>query len=144
MPLSPSAGWVAAVLAASALAWSVPASAATPPKKDETMVREIAIVVNGDELSRDPAPRIVGGRLVVPVVRIFSALGISVARNGNEVVASAPSGRIVLHVGSSRAAIDSRSVAMDIPAQEIPGATYVSLRFLPDPLGPPVSYDAKD
>jgi hypothetical protein len=143
MPLTPSLRCLAAVLVASALAWSVPASAAAPPKKDETLVREIAIVVNGDELPRDPAPRIVGGRLVVPVVRIFSALGISVARNGNEVVASAPSGHIVLHVGSSRATIDSRQVAMDMPAQEIAGATYVSLRFVADSLGAQVSYDSK-
>jgi copper amine oxidase-like protein len=134
---------LAALLAACALAWSVPASAAAPARKDETPVREIAIVVNGDELPRDPAPRIVGGRLVVPVVRIYSALGINVARDGDTLIASAPSRRIVLHVGSSRAMIDARPVGMDSPAQEINGATYVSLRFVADSLGAQVSYDAK-
>jgi hypothetical protein len=143
MSLIPSARCFAVVLAASALAWSVPASAAAPPKKDETLVRVIAIVVNGDELPRDPAPRIVSGRLMVPVVRIYSALGINVARNGGEVVASAPSRRIVLHVGSSRATVDSRSVVMDAQAQEIGGATYVPLRFVADSLGAQVSYDSK-
>jgi len=73
---------IAAALASCALAWAGPASAAPAPAKDETPVREIAIVVNGEELPSDPAPRIVGGRLLVPIVRIYSALGIPVAREG--------------------------------------------------------------
>ena len=134
---------VAAAFVATVLGWTVPATAAAPPKKDDTLVREIAIVVNGEELSRDPAPRVVGGRLMVPVVRIYSALGIGIARAGDELVASAPSRRIVLHVGSSRATIDARIVAMDAPAQEIGGATYVPLRFVADSLGAQVAYDPK-
>jgi len=134
---------IAAALASCALAWAGPASAAPAPAKDETPVREIAIVVNGEELPSDPAPRIVGGRLLVPVVRIYSALGISVARDGAELIASAPSRRIVLHVGSNRAAIDTRTIVMDSPAIEIGGATYVSLRFVAESLGAQVSYDPK-
>ncbi|BDE06346.1 hypothetical protein WPS_16220 [Vulcanimicrobium alpinum] len=142
MLLIRSGRWYAALLAVCAAAWSVPASAA-PPKKDEAPVRAIAIVVNGEELSRDPAPRIVGGRLLVPVVRIYSALGIEVSRSGDDLIASAPAKRIALHRGSSRATIDNRVVMMDSPAVEIDDATYVSLRFVADSLGAQVAYDPK-
>ena len=134
---------IAAVLAFGAAGWCVPAGAAAPPHGDETPSREIAIVVNGEELPSDPAPRVVGGRLLVPVVRIYSALGISVAREGDQLVASAPSRRIVLHVGSRFALVDAHRIALDSPATEIGGATYVPLRFVADSLGAQVSYDAK-
>ncbi|HYW53602.1 MAG TPA: copper amine oxidase N-terminal domain-containing protein, partial [Dongiaceae bacterium] len=132
----------AALLAVCVAAWPAVAAAA-PPKPEEAPVRAIAILVNGEELARDPAPRARGDRVLVPVVRIYSALGISVARDGQRLVASAPSKRIVITVGSSRATVDNRTIVMDAPAVEIDGATYVPLRFVADSLGAQVSYDPK-
>ncbi|HTD32489.1 MAG TPA: copper amine oxidase N-terminal domain-containing protein [Candidatus Elarobacter sp.] len=134
---------LSAVFAAVVAAWAVPAYAAPPPPKDEAPVRAIAIVVNGEELARDPAPRASGYRVLVPVVRIYSALGIGVAREGKTLIASAPSKRITITVGSRRASVDNRVVLMDSPAAEIDGATYVPLRFVADSLGAQVSYDPK-
>jgi Copper amine oxidase N-terminal domain len=143
MPLIPFGRVMAAVLALCAAAWSVPASAAPPPRKDEAPARPIAIVVNGEELARDPAPRVTGYRVMVPIVRIYSALGINVARDGGTLVASAPSKRITVTVGSRRATVDTRTVMLDSPAVEIEGATYVPLRFVADSLGAQVTYDPK-
>jgi hypothetical protein len=134
---------VAALLAVCVAAWAVPASAAPPPRKDDVPVRAIAILVNGDELARDPAPRVVGDRVLVPVVRIYSALGINVARDGATLVASAPSKRIKITVGSRRATVDTRVILMDSPAIEIDGATYVPLRFVADSLGAQVAWFKK-
>jgi uncharacterized Zn-binding protein involved in type VI secretion len=131
---------------------SAPAFAATGPQPKPTpghltaVESAIAIAVNGDELPRDPAPRIVGkggGRLVVPVVKIYSALGIAVQRTGDEIVASAPGKRIVIHVGSARAEIDGQPVTMESPAIRIDGATYVPLRFVADSLGAQVTFNAQ-
>jgi hypothetical protein len=133
----------AAVAVLCAGAWLVPAWAAAPPKKDEAPARTITIVVNGEELARDPAPRIQANRVMVPVVRIYSALGIGISRQGNTIVASAPSKRIAITVGSSRATVDARTIVMDAPATEIDGATYVPLRFVADSLGAQASYDSK-
>ena len=86
---------LAAFALACALPWLIVAAApaATPPKAPSRQLHApIAIAVNGDELPRNPAPRIVGkggGRLVVPVVQIYSALGISVTRSGDAITASA-------------------------------------------------------
>ncbi|HEX3467197.1 MAG TPA: stalk domain-containing protein [Candidatus Elarobacter sp.] len=133
----------AAIAGLCGVVWLVPAWAAPPPKRDEAPARAITIVVNGEELARDPAPRIQADRVMVPVVRIYSALGIGISREGRTIVASAPAKRIAITVGSSRATVDARTIFMDAPATEIDGATYVPLRFVADSLGAQASYDAK-
>jgi len=144
MSLSRFGRHAAAALAVALAASCAPALAAPPtPKKDEVPVRVIAISVNGEDLAPDPAPRVQGARLLVPIVRIYSALGITVARSGNTLVASAPSRRITMRVGSRRATVDARPVELDSPVVEIDGATYVPLRFVADSLGAQVSYDPK-
>jgi hypothetical protein len=142
---------LAAALVACSIAAAVPVCAATGPQPRATPGRmtpiepTIAISVNGEELPRDPAPRVVGkggGRLVVPVVKIYSALGIAVQRNGDDIVASAPGKRIVIHVGSARAEIDDVPVMMEAPALRIDNATYVPLRFVAESLGAQVTFNA--
>lgn len=140
-----------ALVAGLLVACCTPAGANTPPahakpKADAAMeipTRTIAIAINGEDLATDPAPRIVGGRLLVPIVRIYGALGISVSRDGNEIVADAPRKTIKLRLGSATATIDNQTVQMDGPAVTIDNATYVPLRFVADSLGAAVSYDAK-
>ena len=137
---------VGAALAVCALACALPLLAvAAKPKTAPRVGPPIAIAVNGEELARDPSPRIVGkggGRLVVPVVRIYSALGIGVSRNGNAITASAPGKRIVLHIGSANATIDGVQIKMEAPAMTIDGATYVPLRFVAASLGAQATFNA--
>lgn len=135
--------WIAALLAVGTMSCLVPAIAATPPakKKTETPVRAIAITINGEDLSGDPAPRFVRYRLMVPVVRIYSALGIAVSRDGAAIVATAPSKTITLHIGSTRATVDNRIVTLESPAVEIDGATFVPLRFVGESLGAQVNFN---
>ncbi len=142
-----------AALTAGLLACALPAFAQTAkpkpvatPGKPTPLESSIAIAVNGDELPLDPSPRIVGkggGRLVVPVVRIYSALGIAVSRSGNAITASAPGKQIVLHIGSADATIDGRPVTMETPAMTIDGATYVPLRFVAESLGAQATFNPR-
>ena len=127
---------------------SPPAAAHPSPKprptpKTELPTRIIAIAINGEDIAADPAPRVVNGRLLVPIVRIYGALGITVSRDGDNIVAAAPRRTIALRLGSDIARIDNQTIRMDGPATEIDGATYVPLRFVADSLGAAVSYDAK-
>jgi hypothetical protein len=141
---------IAALLACDAPATAAPHAGRPQPRatpgRSTQVESTIAIAVNGEELPRDPAPRIVGkggATIVVPVVKIFSALGISVQRNGGDVVASAPGKRIVLHIGSAQAEVDNQPVTMEQPASTIDGATYVPLRFVADSLGAQVTFNAR-
>lgn len=135
-----------AMVAASLLMCAGPASAAAAKKPVPQQHAPIAIAVNGDELPRDPSPRVVGkggGRLVVPVVRIYGALGIAVSRNGDAITANAQGKRIVLHIGSADATIDGRPVTMEAPAMTIDGTTYVPLRFVATSLGASATFNAR-
>ncbi len=148
---------LAALVSSAMLAYGLPAAAAGPPAappkpaaptpkrpaRTELPTRVIAIAINGEDLATDPAPRVVNGRLLVPIVRIYGALGISVARDGDDIIAAAPRKKITLRLGSTQATIDNAPVQMDGPATEINGATYVPLRFVADSLGAQVTYDAK-
>jgi hypothetical protein len=142
---------VGAVLAAVVLVCGLPSpvfaakpTAAAAHHKPVRLQRSIAIAVNGEVLPPGASPRIVGkggGRLVVPVVRIYSALGIGVSRSGKAITASAPGKRIVLTIGSANATIDGRPVTMTVPAMTIDGATYVPLRFVAASLGAQATFN---
>ncbi len=138
--------WCLLLLLVPAWPAALPAVAAAAPAKPaatDMPTRSIAIVINGVALARDPAPRTVGGHLLVPVVRIYSALGIEASRDGASIVAVAPTKNIRITMGSSQASIDGRPVTMEAPATEIDGTTYVPLRFVAESLGANVQYDAK-
>lgn len=117
---------------------------ASPPPKLPPVASWIAIAVNGQVLPADPAPRIVGkggGRLMVPIVRIYAALGIAVSRSGAAITASAPGKTIVVRIGSAIATIDGQPVKMESPAMTIDGATYVPLRFVAEALGAQATFN---
>jgi hypothetical protein len=121
---------VAVAFTATAVQAAPPPPKPKPTANTELPTRTIAIAINGEDLAPEPAPRVVGGRLLVPIVRIYGALGISVSRDGDDIVAAAPRKTIRLHLGSNVAAIDNVRVQMDGPAIESDGATYVPLRFV--------------
>lgn len=136
----------AALLTACLFTCAAPAFAAKAAKPVLKPSRPIAIAVNGDELPLEPSPRVVGkggGRLVVPVVRIYNALGIAVSRNGNAITANAPGRQIVLRIGSADATIDGRTVRMEAPAVSIGDTTYVPLRFVATSLGAEATFNAR-
>ncbi len=128
----------AGVLAAHA-ALAAPRPSPTPAVERPT--RSIAIVVNGEQLSADDQPRIVSGRVLLPLRAVFAALGISISREGPTILARLPSGNIKLTVGSSEATVDGNPVGLDSPVTEYKDALYVPLRFLQSALGATVNYD---
>jgi ribosomal protein L21E len=131
---------IGAVVAAGFVAAAVPAPAAIP------LDHAIGIVVNGQELARDPAPRVVGkggGRIAVPLVKIMDALGIAVTRDGDDITADAFGKRIAVHIGSTHATIGTSQVTLAVPATEIDGSTYVPLRFVADAFGAQATFNAR-
>ena len=64
----------AALLLASTAASAQPRPRPTPATL-QPVDQAIEILVNGQTLARDPAPRIVNGRILVPIVKIYAALG---------------------------------------------------------------------
>lgn len=119
------------------------AFAAPKAKHTRFPERNIAIIVNGQRLAPHPGPRIVAGRVLVPIVRIFSALAISITHDRNMLVAEAPNETIRLARGSRRAYVGRRRIFLDVRPMEIDGTTYVPLNLLVDALGASASYDSR-
>jgi len=128
----------AAVLAAQA-AFAAPRPSPTPAVERPT--RSIAIVVNGEQLSGEEPPRVVSGRVLLPLRAVFAALGIAISRDGPAILARLPSGAIKLTVGSSEAIVNGNHIGLDWPVTEYKDALYVPLRFLNTALGATVNYD---
>lgn len=141
------AAWIVVCgLPPGAAAAPAPALARPSELKPFRLENPIAIAVNGDVLPTEPSPLIVGkggGRLVVPVVRIYSALGIGVKRVGNTLTASAPGKQIVLTIGNRFALVDGSPVRMSAPPMTIGDTTYVPLKFVAQSLGAQATFNAK-
>ncbi|MGB8204857.1 MAG: copper amine oxidase N-terminal domain-containing protein, partial [Candidatus Baltobacteraceae bacterium] len=109
----------------------------------ERPTRAVTIVVNGEPLATGTPPQVVGGRLLLPLRDVFSALGIAVDRDGDRISGQLPTGNITVVIGSARAYVDGKTLALDAPAVEIDGTAYVPLRLLTAALGAQVSYDQR-
>jgi uncharacterized Zn-binding protein involved in type VI secretion len=129
----------ATALAAGTASAAAPRPSPTPATERPT--RSIAIVVNGEPLSSDDQPRVVGGRVLLPLRAVFGALGIAISREGSTILARLPSGTITLTVGSSQANVNGKPIALDSPVTEYKNSLYVPLRFLNAALGATVNYD---
>ena len=106
--------------------------------------QRINVIVNGSPVTfAGMGPLQVQGRTLVPVRGVLEKLGAEVAwvPSTRSVIASTPSMDIQLHLGDNQATVNGKSVALDVPAQEINGHTMVPLRFLGEALGGTVKWD---
>ncbi|MTV48361.1 hypothetical protein GJ688_05115 [Heliobacillus mobilis] len=110
----------------------------------EYVAKPISVVFNGNLLNfDDQAPVMLNGRVMVPMRKIFEALGASVGWDGpTQTVAGIKKGKIVvLRIGVLKALVNDQQVSVDPPPQLINGRTYVPLRFVSESLGANVGWD---
>lgn len=113
---------------------------------------KIGIVLDGEELTADPAPRMVNGRVLVPLRVVAEGLhagaSYSPSGGGEVTVATAEGTEIVLKIGSKEAVKDTHReggrqvLKLDVPARIYNGYTYVPLRFVAEALGAKVDWQA--
>lgn len=101
------------------------------------------MVLNGQRLPVSPAPRIVGGHLLVPVRAIVEALGLPFAFDGKNVVTSVGAKSVTLSEGDPNAYVDGSPVALDAPPTEIHGTLFAPWRFFNDLLLAQSTFDRK-
>ncbi len=104
---------------------------------------EISIVINGQALSADPPPRMVEGRVLIPLRKVFSALGADVKYENKIITAKRGERVVVLSPNQPSATIDDKAVELDVPPLLFDSSTYVPLRFVAQALGDSVVYDGK-
>ncbi len=104
---------------------------------DYTKGKEIRVILEGNQLDFDVAPRIINGRVLVPMRKIFEAFGLSVTW---DVALRAARGKnatmdIIFPIGSTKVEINGAQFELDVPAQIVNGSTMLPLRFLSEYMG---------
>ena len=105
----------------------------------------ITVTLNGQYLEFEQAPVNIDGHVLVPMRKIFEAMGAKVLWDGpSKKVTGTLGGRTVeLTIDSSTAALNGTAVTLDAPARNINGYTMVPARFITESLGAKVTWQGE-
>jgi len=118
-----------------------------------TAAEDIAVLLNGEILEFDVPPQIIGDRTMVPMRKIFEALGAEVQWDGETQTIYATRGvtEIVLQIGNCEMMIDSNiftsstmsayAVTLDVPPLLVGDRTLVPVRAVAEGLDADVQWD---
>ena len=136
-----------------AAVWAQTTRVVTPPGST-TRVRVtpegdqvITVTVNDEPVTfaETSRPRMVGGRVLVPLRGVIERLGGNVLWEPEDRVVTgahpATKNQFRIRVGSDEALLNGRKMALDAPPRVVNGTTYVPLRFVSEALGARVRWD---
>jgi len=105
--------------------------------------RPITVYLNGTELYFDSEPIVKNQKTMVPVRKIFEALGSTVEWNGNTktVTASGNDKNLNMTIGSNIAYVNGSIIQLETAPFIKDGMTFVPLRFISENLGAEVIWD---
>ncbi len=103
---------------------------------------DVAVVINGQTLDSENPPRMVDGRILIPLRAVFNALGATVKYENKIIEGRRGDKSVILSPGQPTAKINGKDVELDVPPMLIDKVTYVPLRFVASALGDDVKYDA--
>ena len=107
----------------------------------------ITVTVNEEPVAFETAaaPRMIGGRVMVPLRGVVERLGGDIKYEAaSKVITGAHSGtsnQFRLRIGSSEGLLNGKQMVLDAPPRVIGGVTYVPLRFVSEAMGAQVSWD---
>lgn len=105
----------------------------------------ITVNVNGNKLDFDVPPQIINDRTMVPLRKIFEALGAEVTWDDKTNTSTGKKGTttVILTVDSTSATVNGELKTLDVPATLVDGRTLVPARFISESLGCQVDWDAE-
>ncbi|MDP4180612.1 MAG: stalk domain-containing protein [Bacillota bacterium] len=103
----------------------------------------IVVTINGTKVEFDVEPQIVNGRTLVPMRKIFEALGAVVQWDSKTKTVTGKKGdrTIILIINKKDANVNGVAKQLDVPATIINGRTLVPVRFISESLGCKVQWD---
>lgn len=110
-------------------------------------VPTITVTLNGEKLKFDVDPYIENDRTLVPMRKIFEAVGANVAWDDEmkTVVASRMISNnpifVAIQIGGESAFVNNVKTNLDTPAKIVDDRTFVPLRFVVEALGEKVEWD---
>lgn len=104
----------------------------------------ISVVVDGQNITFDVAPRLIGGRTMVPLRAIFEALGAEVTwDDATQTVMAYNEAYIVkCTIGSNTIYVNNVAKEIDVAPMEINSRTLVPVRFIAEAFGCDVQWNA--
>lgn len=105
----------------------------------------ISVNVNGQDVTfRNGQPRMVDGRVLVPLRGVFEELGANVDwnRTTRTIHAMKNGSDVTLAIGNRSAMVNGQTVNLDVPAMIIGNSTMVPIRFVSEALGADVGWMA--
>ena len=103
---------------------------------------DVTIIINGTAIDKEPPARLVNGRVLIPLRKVFNALGADVVYENKIITATRGERVVILSPNVNQASIDGQDVLLDVPPLLFDAATYVPLRLVAQALGDVVVYDA--
>jgi len=97
---------------------------------------EIKVILNGEDLTFDVPPQMIGGRTLVPMRAIFEALGALVHYDEptKTIFASAVGRKISMQIGNNVMLVDGKELVLDVPPQVVDNRTLVPIRAVSEGL----------
>ena len=96
----------------------------------------ITVVLDGEQLIFDVKPQIISGRTMVPMRKIFEAMGASVEWEGSSQKITATKGdiTIIMQINNESIIVNGKNITLDVPPQLVDGRTLVPARAVAESL----------
>ncbi len=103
----------------------------------------ISVTLNGEALTFDVQPQLIDNRTMVPLRKIFEAMGAIVDWNNDTQTVTATKGneRVIATINSKNVYISGDTKALDVPPMVIDGRTLIPVRFVAEAFGANVDWD---
>lgn len=104
---------------------------------------DIHVTLNGAELSFDVPPQLIDNRTMVPLRKIFEAMGAAVDWNNDTRTVTATKGneRVIATIDSKNVYVSGDTKTLDVPPLIVDGRTLVPVRFVAESFGANVNWD---
>lgn len=103
----------------------------------------ISVTLNGEALTFDVPPQLIDNRTMVPLRKIFEAMGAVVDWNNDSQTVTATKGneRVIATINSKNVYISGDTKTLDVPPMVVDGRTLVPVRFVAESFGANVTWD---
>ena len=116
----------------------------TAPKSSNNLYDgDITVKVSGEHVRFDQEPIVYNSRTMVPMRKIFEAIGADVTWDENTKTASGKRGdrTVKVTIGSKKMYVNKKLIEIDTPAMLVGGSTLVPVRAISEELGCEVDWD---
>lgn len=109
-------------------------------------VRDIKVLINGEQQNFSPSPIIENNRTLVPMRAFFEALGAEIQWDNatKTVIGKRGDIRVELTINQSTARVNDKAVILAQPGKIINNSTFVPLRFIGEALGDVVTWNPQE